>query len=322
MPEEMMSTRRRMTIATWRAPHEGIIHGALTLDATKVLDYIDRAREATGERVTITSFIGACVGRGLALEPTLNGYIAFGKYYHYDDVSLSFLVQVDGGKQLAQVRVKDIDKMTPAQVAAELQAGAGHIRTGEDDNFKKSAGLASKMPTWALRRVFSLAGLATVAFGKPFGGQPAYPFGSGIITSVGMLGVDEALVPHTPFARVPLLVAVGAIQDMVFAIDGKPEVRKGLTITATLDHRFVDGFQAATVARAFKDFFANPDQLGPLEDAGQAPGAPAVEDAVDTAAKQKLAAAAAADSQKVLAEDDPAPVAGPGDAAGSGAQAS
>lgn len=43
---------------------------------------------------------------------------------------------------------------------------------------------------------------------------------------------------------------------------------------------------------------------------------------MDTAAKQKLAAAAAADSQKVLAEDDPAPVAGPGDAAGSGAQAS
>lgn len=322
MPKKMMSTRRRMTIATWRPPHEGVIHGIITLDATKVLDYLDRAREATGEKVTITSFIGAAVGKALALEPTLNGFIAWGNYYNYDDVSVSFLVQVDGGKQLAQVLVKDIDKMSPAQVARKLQEGAGNIRSGKDDNFKKSAGLASKMPTWALRRVFSLAGLATVAFGKPFGGQPAYPFGSGIITSVGMLGVDEALVPHTPFARVPLLVAVGAIQGMVFAIDGKPEVRKGLTITATLDHRFVDGFQAATVARAFKDFFANPDQLGPLEDAGQAPGAPAVEDAVDTAAKQKLAAAAAADSQKVLAEDDPAPVAGPGDAAGSGAQAS
>ena len=139
----------------------------------------------------------------MALEPTLNGYIAFGKYYHYDDVSLSFLVQVDGGKQLAQVRVKDIDKMTPAQVAAELQAGAGHIRTGEDENFKKSADVASKLPTWALRRVFSLAGFVTTSLGKPMAGQPPYPFGAAIITSVGMLGVDEAYVPphHSPGCR-------------------------------------------------------------------------------------------------------------------------
>lgn len=264
MPRELMSTRRRMTIATWKPPREGIIHGVITLEATNVLDYIDRARDLTGEKVTMTSFVGSATGRALALEPTLNGYIAFGKYYAYDDVSLSFLVQVDGGKQLAQVLVRDIDTMTPAQVAAKLQEGAGHVRSGKDENFKKSADIASKVPTWVLRRIFSLAGTSTVALGKPFGGQPRYPFGAAIITSVGMLGVDEAFVPPTPFARVPLYVAVGAIRDMVFPIDGQPQVRKGVTIVATLDHRFVDGFQAATVARAFKKYFEEPDTLGPL----------------------------------------------------------
>lgn len=276
MPKELMTTRRRMTIATWKPPREGVIYGMLTLDATEVLNYIDRARETTGEKVTITSFVGAAVGRALALEPTLNGYIAWGKYYNYDDVSVSFLVQVDGGKQLAQVRVADIDTMSPADVAVKLQGGASHIRSGKDANFKKSAGIASKAPTWALRRIFNLAGFMTVAMGKPFGGQPAYPFGAAIITSVGMLGVDVALVPPTPFARVPLYVAVGAIRDMVFAIDGKPEVRKGITITATMDHRFVDGFQAATVARAFRRFFEEPDTLGPLS-APQASGGLAAE---------------------------------------------
>jgi pyruvate/2-oxoglutarate dehydrogenase complex dihydrolipoamide acyltransferase (E2) component len=271
MPRGLMTTRRRMTIATWKPPREGVIYGMMTLDATNVLEYIDRARETTGEKVTITSFVGAAVGRALALEPTLNGYIAWGKYYNYDDVSVSFLVQVDGGKQLAQVRVADVDTMSPADVAGKLQGGASSIRSGKDENFKKSAGIASKVPTWALRRIFSLAGFMTVAVGKPFGGQPAYPFGAAIITSVGMLGVDVALVPPTPFARVPLYVAVGAIKDMVFAVDGKPEVRKGITITATMDHRFVDGFQAATVARAFGRFFDEPDTLGPLS-APQASG--------------------------------------------------
>lgn len=271
MPKELMSTRRKMTIATWKPPREGVIHGMMTLDATEVLNYIDRARDTTGEKVTITSFIGAAVGRALALEPSLNGYIAWGKYYTYDDVSVSFLVQVDGGKQLAQVRVPAIDTMSPADVAAKLQGGASNIRSGKDANFKKSAGIASKVPTWALRRIFNLAGFMTVSVGKPFGGQPAYPFGAAIITSVGMLGVDVPFVPPTPFARVPLYVAVGAIKDMVFAIDGKPEVRKGITITATLDHRFVDGFQVATVARAFRRFFEEPDTLGPLS-APQASG--------------------------------------------------
>ena len=265
MGKPMMGTRRRITIASWKPPHEGVIHGTLTLDATKVLDYIERARDLTGERVTITSFIGACVGRALALEPTLNGRIHLGKYYPYDDVSLSFLVQIDGGKQLAQVRVKDIDQMTPADVAKELQAKASSVRSGEDESFKKSADIASKLPTPLLRRVLSLTGFVTTGLGLPMAGQPAFPFGAAVITSVGMLGVDEAYVPPTPFCRVPLYVAIGAIRDMVFAIDGKPEVRKGLSITATLDHRYVDGFQAATVARSIRESFDDPDSLGPLK---------------------------------------------------------
>lgn len=266
MPKELMSTRRRMTIATWRPPRDGLIYGSVTLDATEVLAYIERSRRLSGEHVTMTSFVGAALGRGLAAEPTLNGYISFGKYYTYDNVNVSFLVQIDGGKQLAQVLVNDIDKLSPTHVAEKLHAGASRVRSGGDDNFKKSAELAGKVPTWVLRRLFNVAGFMTVTMGKPFGGQPAYPFGTAIITSVGMLGVDEAFVPPTPFARVPLYVTIGAIKDHVFAIDGKPEVRKGLTISATLDHRFVDGFQAATVLKSLRDSFANPDSLGSLAD--------------------------------------------------------
>ncbi len=264
MPRELMSTRRRMTIATWKPPRAGLIHGVITLEATAALDYLHRARQASGEKVTITSFVGAAVGRALAAEPTLNGFISFGKYYAYDEVNISFLVQVDDGEQLAQVLVRNIDTLSPAEVAHQLHAGAHRVRTGRDDNFKKSSEISAKLPTWALRRVFTVAGFMTTSLGKSFGGQPRYPFGSAIVTSVGMLGVDEAFVPPTPFARVPLYLTVGAVRDMVFPIDGRPEVRKGLTVTATLDHRFVDGFQAATVANSFKKSFANPDSLGPL----------------------------------------------------------
>ena len=48
-------------------------------------------------------------------------------------------------------------------------------------------------------------------------------------------------------------------QDMVFAEDGQPVVRPGMTITATPDHRFVDGFQAATLAAQVRKYFAHPE---------------------------------------------------------------
>ena len=51
--------------------------------------------------------------------------------------------------------------------------------------------------------------LGALGFTIPALGVKAYPFGTAMVTSVGMLGLDFALVPHTPFAHVPLIVMIG-----------------------------------------------------------------------------------------------------------------
>ena len=89
----------------------------------------------------------------------------------------------------------------------------------------------------------------------------AFPFGACVITSVGMLGLDEGFVPPTPFARVPLYVLLGAIRDQAVVEDGQVVVRPMLTITATIDHRFMDGFQGAVLARKVREIFADPSLL-------------------------------------------------------------
>lgn len=262
MGKYRMSARRRISIASYKPPHEGVIHAAMTLDCTRVDEYLNALHAATGKKVTITSLLGAIVGRALRAEPTLNGRVHLGRYIPYDRVNVAFLVQVNEGDNLAQVLLEDIDEMSPLQVYDGLHAKASKVRTGADENFEKSIRLTGKLPTPILRRVLSLGGFVTTGMGKPFAGQPAFPFGSAVITSVGMLGVDQAFVPPTPFLRVPLYVTIGRIQDAVFAEDGVPVVRKGITITATLDHRFVDGFQAATLAAEVRKYFAEPELLG------------------------------------------------------------
>jgi pyruvate dehydrogenase E2 component (dihydrolipoamide acetyltransferase) len=96
-------------------------------------------------------------------------------------------------------------------------------------------------------------------------GLEAFPFGSCIITSVGMFGLDEGFAPPTPFARVPVYVLVGAVQERPAVVDGAIVPRPQLTLCATVDHRFMDGYQGGVLAKVVRDVLANPWQLGGAE---------------------------------------------------------
>jgi pyruvate/2-oxoglutarate dehydrogenase complex dihydrolipoamide acyltransferase (E2) component len=255
-----MSTRRKLAIATWSNPSEGNIYGKLTLDATEALAYIDHLRQTTGEKVTITHLVGKACGEALKKAPTLNGFIRFGTFIPHESIDIAFLVALEEGKNLAKAKVSCVDQKSVADIARELGELARKLHGGKDAQFKKSQGPVALLPTWLLRPMLWTTGFLTSAIGvsvPPFGLE-AFPFGSCIVTSVGMLGLDEGYAPPTPFARVPVYVLVGAVRDMPAAVDGQLVIRKQLTITATIDHRFVDGYQAGVLAQVIRDIFENP----------------------------------------------------------------
>jgi pyruvate/2-oxoglutarate dehydrogenase complex dihydrolipoamide acyltransferase (E2) component len=41
--------------------------------------------------------------------------------------------------------------------------------------------------------------------------------------------------------------------------EGEVQIRQEVTFTVTLDHRFVDGAQAATLAQKMREVFADPE---------------------------------------------------------------
>jgi pyruvate/2-oxoglutarate dehydrogenase complex dihydrolipoamide acyltransferase (E2) component len=65
-------------------------------------------------------------------------------------------------------------------------------------------------------------------------------------------------VPNLEFAHVPLLFMLGAIIDEARVVDGNVVVRKTMTITATVDHRYADGALLARTADDFKRYMADP----------------------------------------------------------------
>ena len=263
----MNSTRRKLAIATWSAPSEGNIYGKLTLDATQALAYVAWLREKTGEKVTVGHLMGKALAMAMKNAPGLNGRIVWGKYVPHETVDITFLVALEGGADLAKAKIERADEKSVTEIAQALRVRAERLRGGNDDDFEKSKGVLRALPTWLLRPLLYLTGWLTAALGVSAKalGLERFPFGSAIITNVGVFGVDEGFAPPTPFARVPVLVLVGAVGDRPAVVDGKIVVQPQISITATLDHRFIDGAQVAVLGRTVRGLFENPWTLEGLQ---------------------------------------------------------
>jgi pyruvate/2-oxoglutarate dehydrogenase complex dihydrolipoamide acyltransferase (E2) component len=256
----MNSTRRKLAIATWGPPDEGNIFGKLTIDATEAVAWIQHIRTTTGEKVSMTHLVGKAVALALAKAPGLNGRIVWGRYEPFATVDVTFLVALEDGADLAKVKIERLDQRPVTEVARVLRDKADKLRGGKDPEFEKSKGMLRALPTWILRPLLRFTGWLTGSLGVslPALGLEAFPFGSCIITSVGMLGIEEAFAPHTPFARVPVLILVGAVHDAPAVKNGQLVVQKQVTITATVDHRFVDGSQLGTLAKTVRAVLEDP----------------------------------------------------------------
>ena len=171
---------------------------------------------------------------------------------------------LDGGSDLAVAKISDADKKTAVQMHEELKSKAERLRAHKDSDFESSKPLMAMLPVWVLQPIVATIGYLAGALGMniPALGVRPFPFGSAMVTSVGMLGVEQAFVPFTPFARVPFLLTVGeCVPKPVVAADGKSIiVQQTLSLTGTIDHRFADGTDAARMAKRLKWALEHPEE--------------------------------------------------------------
>ena len=79
-----------------------------------------------------------------------------------------------------------------------------------------------------------------------------------MVTNIGSLGLEEAYVPLVPYSRVPLLVAMGPLQDTPVVENGEIVIAKTMKIYATFDHRILDGAHAAKMSKLVTEYIENP----------------------------------------------------------------
>ncbi|DAZ97827.1 TPA: hypothetical protein N0F65_002497 [Lagenidium giganteum] len=261
-----MSPRRRLMIATFGPPDSGMINGSLFCDVTQTMKYIDDKRAETDAHITLTHVVIRALGAALAKAPSVNGHIVFGNYYPSPTVDVSCLVAMEGGKDLGIVKVADIDKTSLKDLCTLIRGKATDLRKGKVKEHQDRNKLINLLPTWVIRPALNLCGWLGGACGFEVKavGVERYQFGSVLVTSVGMMGLDLAFAPISPFAQCGTLVMIGSVKDTPVVVDGEIVVRKILTVTCTIDHRYVDGSQAIRMANNMKRFIEDPSLVEAL----------------------------------------------------------
>ncbi len=163
------------------------------------------------------------------------------------------------------VKVIATDTKPVHEIARELERRSHAIQLDEDPEFGRTKALLQALPGPVLKPAMRASAFLTndLNLDLPALGLPRQPFGGAMVTSVGMWGVSRAFSPLARHYRVPLLVLVGAVQEKAVVVSGRVIARPMITLTATFDHRYADGSQAAAFAAALRAYLSHPAAFEP-----------------------------------------------------------
>ncbi len=253
---------RKIAIGTWRTAKDPSVYSSIELDPRAALAYIDKIKQETGMKITITHFIGRALAEVMARHPDLNCILRWGRLYRRKSVDIFFQVNSGGGEDLSGMTVKEANLKSIAEIARLMQEKVKVIREKGDPDFKQMKGLFGLVPGMFVATLLNLSSLIMYTFNlwTPLLGVPRDPFGSLMLTSVGSLGLSSGFAPLVAYSRVPIVVALGVIKDTPVVRNGQVVAAPMLPMCVTFDHRLIDGAHGGKMMKTLNSIMENPEQ--------------------------------------------------------------
>ena len=291
VPLENYSSFRRIALAQWKPSNDPVIHGHMWFDVTESEQYLHRLSQEHGVKITLGSLVGKAVANALGEMPTINGKVLGRRIYLKKSVDVYYQVDVGKGSDLTGMVVEGADKLSLVDIARQLAAKAEKIRAGRDAQYEKTQkrGIFKWSPIWLLDLVLRLLSFCIYNLGLPskwFGSSQADPFGSVMVTNVGGFGIDVAYAPLVPWSKVPYILLVGKAREKPEVVDGKLTIRKMLPVSATLDHRVIDGARIGELALRIRAVMEAPEKA--MEGFAPAAAAPEQQPTEKSPAKEEV----------------------------------
>lgn len=262
------SAYRRIAAIAWDPPTDPHVYGSMQIRAEALESWIARKRQQTGEKITITHAVVRALSMTIAKHPELNSLVRFSALQQRADIDVFVQVVVEdetsiGKADLSGVKLKQADRLDVEGISRTIRERAAKIRAKQDEEFEKTKGMTGWMPGWLLRRVLRFMDFLqyTLNVNPSVLGAPSDPFGSAMVTNVGVFGLTVGYAPFFPLARCPIILTLGCIEDRPVIDDGRIVPGRVLHLNGTFDHRVVDGYHAGVVAKEVRALLENPERL-------------------------------------------------------------
>jgi pyruvate/2-oxoglutarate dehydrogenase complex dihydrolipoamide acyltransferase (E2) component len=242
------SKYRGWMVATygWTARHKHLIHGLIEVDVTRARAVLREHQATTGESLSFTAFLAACLAKAVDEHKAVQAYRQGGKrLVLFEDVDIYVVIERDvaGEKYIIPYVIRAANRKTLRELHDEIRAAQG----ADVNHFLKRLPFLF-LPTVLFRPfLWAFAGIASrhARLWKTAMGTVG-------ITAVGMFGngAGWGIPPATPTT---LMLTVGGIGEKQVVVDGHTAAREYLSLTISVDHDIVDGAPAARFTRRLKE---------------------------------------------------------------------
>ena len=267
-PYANASAYRKIAAVSWKHPSDPHVYGSMEVRSEALEAWIVAKREATGERITVTHAVARALAIVFAKHRELNAFVRFGNLAVREDIDIFVQVVVEdaeniGKADLSGVKIRQADTLDVVGMCQQVRERAAKIRASQDPEFEHTKSTLSGKPGWLIRWVLEFLDFFqyTLNINPKFLGAPSDPFGSAMVTNVGVFGLMRAYAPFFPLARCSTIITLGCIEVKPVVENGNIVVGRVLHLNGTFDHRVVDGYHAGVVAKEMMALLANPERL-------------------------------------------------------------
>ena len=272
-PKQTLTTYRKIAMASWRHPRDPSTYTWVDLPVAEAQAFLKAYPSET--RPSLTHFVAKILANCLEEHPDLNHLLRAGNLYRRarTDLFITTLLNTAAGKDLSGFSLRDVPHLSLGEMARLSEEAVARLKRGEDDETRRVDALTAKMPVWLLRLTMAFEDFCHYTLNVSLRGLgiPDDRFGSAIISNFGVLGIDNALVPLSPYCRCPLIVGMGRTRPMPVVQDGAVAVAECITISFTFDHRYADGAHGGLLMRRFQKIFQHPTRYAAVFEATVVP---------------------------------------------------
>ncbi|MBK8480168.1 MAG: 2-oxo acid dehydrogenase subunit E2 [Proteobacteria bacterium] len=237
---------RRLVLDSLRlGRHKPMMHGLLELDVTQARALLAAHRERSGEALSFTAFVLACLGRAVVTHPEVHALRdALGRVVIFEEADATAIVEIEvDGRPFPLAHVlRGINRRSVRELHDELRAVKAAGLRLVSARRRLGLRLALSVPG-CLRRLVYRALLSFPRLAKRYTGTM-------LVTAVGRFSGGAGWGFSAPGLH-NLSVVIGGIASRPTATSGEPGPRAVLCLTVSANHELVDG---APLARFTRDF--------------------------------------------------------------------